>query len=613
MRLPAPFVKLPLRFDIERLQREIAQFSEDDWRAHPQDYAGNSALILVSHDGLDNDDLAGAMAPAPRLRQCPYIRQVLASFNTVLGRSRLMRLAPGAEVKPHSDIAYYWRDHVRIHIPIVTDPGVRFICDGMEINMAAGEAWIFDNWRPHHVLNHTNITRTHLVVDTVGSAAFWHLVSRGQVISSQFDASKAPSSNLIEFSASQDATLRYESHNSHQIASPDTLKAMVQEIVADLRQSPSVTQEQRILEALLADMAHEWRAIWAIHGTTEASYPMYSALLASALQNSAQSCANLRLPSNGMQVQSVLRNYLTACFNPHAEILAQLPIPRFDRPIFIVAAPRSGSTLLFETLNKHPDIWSLANESHGEIENIPGLSPRDRHYHSNILTADDATPGVSKELKRIFAERLRQNEESSYAFLPLGQHPASIRMLEKTPKNALRIPFLNSIFPDALFIYLHRKPEPNLASMIEAWQSGRFVTYRDLPDWRGLPWSLLLTPGWQKLPQDELAIITANQWQEANDTIMRDLTALPRNRWRVLTYEDMVRSPKEMLSRLWEFCGLRHDSGAFSEFEHGLPLSKYTLSPPSENKWVSRATEINPVMQGLEMTVRKMAELGNPL
>jgi hypothetical protein len=613
MRLPAPFVKLPLRFDIERLQQEIAQFSEDEWRAHPQDYAGNSALILISHDGTDNDDLAGAMAPAQRLEKCPYIKQVLASFDTVLGRSRLMRLAPGAEVKPHSDIAYYWRDHVRIHIPIVTDPGVRFVCDDMEVNMAAGEAWIFDNWRPHHVLNHTNITRTHLVVDTVGSAAFWRLVSHGQIISSQPGNTPQPAPALVAFSASQHASIRYESHNSHRIASPDTVKAMVQEIVADLRAVQGASHEQRILETLLADMAHEWRAIWAMHGTDEASYPLYSALLANTLQNSAQSCANVRLPSNGMQVQFVLRNYLAACFNPHAEILAHLPIPRFDKPIFIVAAPRSGSTLLFETLAKHRDVWSLGNESHGEIENIPGLSPRDRHYHSNILTAEDAKPAVRRELARVFAERLQNNSEQSYAFLAAEQRPDSIRMLEKTPKNALRISFLNSLFPDALFVFLHRKPESNLASMMEAWKSGRFVTYRDLPDWRGLPWSLLLTPDWQHLPPDDLAAITANQWQQANDMIVRDLSALPHNRWRTLAYEDLVQSPASTLTRLWEFCDLDHDAGIASQLEHGLPLSRYTLTPPSEDKWRLHAVEISRVIPTLQTTVRRIEELGNAL
>ena len=68
-------------------------------------------------------------------------------------------------------------------------------------------------------------------------------------------------------------------------------------------------------------------------------------------------------------------------------------------------------------------------------------------------------------------------------------------MLEKTPKNALRIPFIRKTYPDALFVYLYREPRDNVSSIMEAWRSGRFVMYPDLPGWQGLPWSLLLIPG----------------------------------------------------------------------------------------------------------------------
>ena len=46
--------------------------------------------------------------------------------------------------------------------------------------------------------------------------------------------------------------------------------------------------------------------------------------------------------------------------------------PVFDRPIFIVSAPRSGSTLLFEVLSKVRDIYTIGGESHQMIEQVPG-------------------------------------------------------------------------------------------------------------------------------------------------------------------------------------------------------------------------------------------------
>ena len=62
-----------------------------------------------------------------------------------------MRLSGHAEVMPHVDVNYYWRERVRVHVPIVTQPTVRFVCGDAQVNMRDGECWIFDTWRTHHV------------------------------------------------------------------------------------------------------------------------------------------------------------------------------------------------------------------------------------------------------------------------------------------------------------------------------------------------------------------------------------------------------------------------------------------------------------------------------
>ncbi len=140
MRLPQPFIRLALTVDVDRLRSEIAQFGPGDWRDHPQGHPGNSALPLVARHGQAHDDgVAGPMAPTPHLARCPYVRQVLAALNAPLGRSRLMRLDAGAEATSHVDANYYWSQRVRVHIPIETTPGVRFLCGDAETHMAPGE------------------------------------------------------------------------------------------------------------------------------------------------------------------------------------------------------------------------------------------------------------------------------------------------------------------------------------------------------------------------------------------------------------------------------------------------------------------------------------------
>ena len=39
-------------------------------------------------------------------------------------------------------------------------------------------------------------------------------------------------------------------------------------------------------------------------------------------------------------------------------------------PIIIVGAPRSGTSMLFQALSTHPDLWSLYRESQRVLETI---------------------------------------------------------------------------------------------------------------------------------------------------------------------------------------------------------------------------------------------------
>ena len=91
-----------------------------------------------------------------------------------------MRLAGQAEVTRHADQGYYWVERVRVHVPIVTQPTVRFECGGDAINMAAGECWIFDTWRQHRVVNDAGARASTWWSTPSAAADFWDLVNRGR-------------------------------------------------------------------------------------------------------------------------------------------------------------------------------------------------------------------------------------------------------------------------------------------------------------------------------------------------------------------------------------------------------------------------------------------------
>ena len=178
MRLSAPFVRLPLRVDAAALAAEVAALAPDVWRAHPEGAPGNTAVPLVADRGdPDDDSTKGAMPPTPYLAQLPYVRRVLAALDSVIGRTRLMRIEEEGELDAHVDTNYYWCDHLRVHVPVRTTPDVRVrVRRRSSVHMAAGEVWVFDTWRRHRrASTRANMPRIHLVVDTVGSASLWDL------------------------------------------------------------------------------------------------------------------------------------------------------------------------------------------------------------------------------------------------------------------------------------------------------------------------------------------------------------------------------------------------------------------------------------------------------
>ncbi|HEX4872721.1 MAG TPA: aspartyl/asparaginyl beta-hydroxylase domain-containing protein [Nevskiaceae bacterium] len=318
MKLPYEFCRLPLRFDAARLRAEVEALPESAWSRHPTDYAGNSAVRLISSRGEENDAFVGPMLPTAHLRACPYITQVLAGFGVVFSRSRLMQLAPGARVPPHCDAGYHWYDRVRIHIPVRTRPEVRFQCGAQTVHMAEGEAWLFDNWRPHQVLNDSPEPRIHLVADTVGSAAFWALARRGQWQHFEQPLALVPQPYQPGL-AVEIATERY---NVEPVMHPGELDRLVEDLLADLA-APGVEEPRpRLLafHAALRGFAQEWRHLWSQHGGEERGWSYYLQLRSQGRAHAQAAGGGLAMRSNGLAALAVLDARIL-------RYVLQLPVP----------------------------------------------------------------------------------------------------------------------------------------------------------------------------------------------------------------------------------------------------------------------------------------------
>lgn len=299
MRLSRPFFQLPILFDVARLQAEVMALPAEAWVTHPDGVPGNSAARLISVGGAETEAVHGQMLPTRWLGAMPYLCQVLAGFGVVWSRSRLMRLAPGARVPEHADINYHWHNRVRLHIPVFTWPEVRFHCDGQSAHMAGGEAWIFDNWRRHHVENHADADRIHLVADTTGTAAFW-----------QFACGRTPP-------RAQWRTLAWNPESVPQLLteggqrSPVMPAAEVQLLVDDLRgelagEAAEAGARVARFSMLLESFVFDWRQLCALHGVQGQARSDFQRLAAAIREAAKPLAEGLVMRTNGASALLVL-------------------------------------------------------------------------------------------------------------------------------------------------------------------------------------------------------------------------------------------------------------------------------------------------------------------
>ncbi|MCA9537669.1 MAG: aspartyl/asparaginyl beta-hydroxylase domain-containing protein [Myxococcales bacterium] len=240
---------MPLTCDAARLAAEVETIKPHEWRAHPTGFAGNSAALLVTVGGGQNDDFAhaGQLAPTPLLHRLPYVRQIMAALDCPISRSRFMRLAPGQRVPMHDDVGWHWFDRIRVHVPVITHPGVRFHCGDRSVHMAAGEVWIFDNFARHGVDNDSDITRVHLVIDVVPTSAFFALAARGDA--GPGPRAQAPT-HLVPAEA-QSHPVRCEVFDRRSPSRP-RLEGLAADLTADLARLALPPAEQKAVRGELA-------------------------------------------------------------------------------------------------------------------------------------------------------------------------------------------------------------------------------------------------------------------------------------------------------------------------------------------------------------------------
>lgn len=301
------------------------------------------------------------------------------------------------------------------------------------------------------------------------------------------------------------------------------------------------------------------------------------------------------------------------------------------RPIIILGAPRSGTSLLFSIFSSHPDLWSLYTESewvlgrHLRLEEI-------LWEKGHALGANDAPEKVLRGIRRDFYKEVQNYQALSkntyskmsvgvppvwykvrrrlhrYVFSPLLK-PDTVRIVEKTPKNCVRVPFIERVFPDAFFIFLTRDPRTNINSLIEGWQKtgsyhiGEGPSDLQVEGYSGGLWNFLMPPGWERYTRGcSLQEVCAFQYRSANGAVLDALSHVPENRKATLRYEDLVAHPEKEVERLCGATGLSYSGGLRKIAEQLPPVN--ASSPPDSQKWLKNEQQVLSVLE----TVKDVSE-----
>ena len=168
------YLKLPFQFDAEKLVHDLSLIFEGKWIPHfnTSGYSGDWKVISLYAEGGDDSNIFALsnsnsiLSETLALKKCHYFKEVIDSFKAPVLTARILRLGPGAEIKPHRDHELGYEDgNFRLHIPIITNPDVQFVLDGIELTMLAGECWYTNVNYVHSVKNSGEVNRVHLVID----------------------------------------------------------------------------------------------------------------------------------------------------------------------------------------------------------------------------------------------------------------------------------------------------------------------------------------------------------------------------------------------------------------------------------------------------------------
>jgi hypothetical protein len=245
------------------------------------------------------------------------------------------------------------------------------------------------------------------------------------------------------------------------------------------------------------------------------------------------------------------------------------------RVVFLIGAPRSGSTLLARMIGSHSEVYGRG-EPHllTPLAHLGYYAKVDKAPYDPILAAEAIREFVSglPRGEQDYVDACRAYADTLYARM-LETRVAKKYFLDKTPGYALVLDFIARVYPDAKYVVLTRHPLAVFSSYAESFFDGDYgEAHRH-----------------GKLLERYVPAIAK---------LLRDRSVALHH----VVYEELVTRPDAELRAVFEFLGLAHEPGAveYGRREHRSPglgdptgVTKH-VRPTTESleKWASAVTSV---------------------
>ena len=258
---------------------------------------------------------------------------------------------------------------------------------------------------------------------------------------------------------------------------------------------------------------------------------------------------------------------------------ARSKAPRHRRPIFILGAPRSGTSMIFRLLSAHPELGSLGREGHDMWRKFH--HPRRNGWNSDVIGNGQIVEGEREFIRR-------------YLYMHFDQD----RFVEKTPENCLRLAYLQELYPDASFVFVKRDPREVMSSMLNGWRHplGRFRSYfvpekLEIPDYNHPhQWCFALIENWRDFKSQPLPRIVAEQWKQTILGALNGRQLIRPEQWIELSLDDFATDPREEMSVLLTKLELPTNDKILDLANENIVVNAMVESTPGD--WQINASEL---------------------